>query len=78
MARMNRPAKFLLLLDDAPRAFLFDSQQCLLGEVIEQDGFIVDSLLRAATRCPEPFDALLQAVVPPPSPHQPVRCYELH
>lgn len=75
---MNKPAKFLVLLDDAPRALLFDSQQCLLGEVIEQDGFIVDSLLRGATPCPELFDELLQAIVPPASPRQPVRCFVLH
>jgi hypothetical protein len=74
---MNTPAKFLLLLDDAPRALLFDSRSHLLGEVIEEDGFIVDSLLRSATPCPTPIDGMLQAIVPPPSPQQSMRCYEL-
>ncbi|MES2989863.1 MAG: hypothetical protein V4844_00455 [Pseudomonadota bacterium] len=74
---MNTPAKFLLLLDDAPRALLFDSRNCLLGEVIEEDGFIVDSLLRSAKPCPTPDDGMLQAIVPPPSPQQAMRCYEL-
>lgn len=77
IASMNATAKFLVLLDDAPRALLFDSQQCLLGEVIEEDGFIVESLLRAATECPVPRDEMLQAIVPPPTPQRPVRCFEL-
>lgn len=75
---MNTAPKFLLLLDDAPRALLFDSRSCLLGEVIEEDGFIVDSLLRNATRCPAPSESMLQAILPPPSPQQAMRCYELH
>lgn len=74
---MNTPAKFLLLLDDAPRALLFDSERRLLGEVIEEDGFIVDSLLRSASECPRPGDDMMGAVVPPPSPQRPVRCFEL-
>ena len=79
MARMNTTtAKFLILLDDSPRALLFDSQQCLLGEVIEEDGFIVHSLLRAAKECPVPRDEMLRAIVPAPSPQRPVRCFELH
>ena len=78
IVRMSTPAKFLILLDDAPRALLFDSQQCLLGEVIEEDGFIVDSLLRGARECPVPRDEMLRAIVPPPSPQLPVRCFELN
>jgi hypothetical protein len=75
---MNTTAKFLVLFDDAPRALLFDSHQCLLGEVIEEDGFIVASLLRDAKECPMPRDEMLHAIVPPPSPQRPVRCFELH
>jgi len=76
---MNTPAKFLALFDHTPRALLFDSRQCLLGEVIEEDGFIVDHLLRSAIECPvPPGPDLLRAVVPPPSPHEPVRWFELH
>ena len=71
-------AKFLVLQGDAPRALLFDSRQCLLGEVIEEDGFIVESLLRAARECAVPHDAMLRAIVPPPSPQRPARCFELH
>lgn len=77
---MKAPVKFLVLFDNqAPRALLFDSQQCLLGEVIEEDGFIVDSLLRGAKECPLPNDNdMLRSIVPAPSPQQPVRCFELH
>lgn len=75
---MNTPAKFLLLLNATPRALLFDGDQQLLGEVIEEDGFIVDSLLRSASECPCPGDDMLRAVVPPPSTDHPVRCFKLH
>jgi hypothetical protein len=78
IAAMNAPAKFLLLLGDSLRAFLFDDQRQFLGEVIEEDGFIVDSLLRSASACPSPSDDMLSRVVPAPSPQQPVRCFELH
>ena len=75
---MNPSPKFLLLLDDKPRALLFDCERRLLGEVIEEDGFIVDSLLRGASECPFPHQEMLSAVVPPPSPQLSMRCYELH
>ena len=78
IASMHAPAKFLLLLDDSPRALLFDGQRRFLGEVIEEDGFIVESLLRSASACPSPTDEMLSRVVPPPSSQQPMRCFELH
>jgi hypothetical protein len=75
---MNSPARFLILLDNAvPRALLFDSERQLVGEVIEDDGFIVDSLLQSATACPMPHGDMLKAMVPPPSPDWPVRCFQL-
>ena len=75
---MNIPAKFLVLLDAAQRALLFDSQRQLIGEVIEEDGFIVDSLLRSASVCPSPSDSMLSMVTPPPSTDHVARCFELH
>jgi len=74
---MNAAPKFLLLLDDVPRALLFDSQQRLLGEVIEDDGFIVDNLLRSASQCPCPDDLMLLAVPPAQAASERVRCFEL-
>ena len=73
---MRSSAKFLVLLDDAARALLFDRDHRLLGEVIEDDGFIVDSLLRTADRC-LPSECELLAVRPPPQLQQPMRCYAL-
>ena len=74
---MNSNAQFLVLAGDTPRALLFDSDQNLLGEVIEDDGFIVDTLLDAATPCPMPCPDMLDVVVPPPAAQGGVRCYAL-
>jgi len=73
---MNSNAQFLVLAGAGPRALLFDSEQKLLGEVIEDDGFIVDTLLDAAMPCPMPASGMLDLVVPPPSV-QDVRCFAL-
>ena len=73
---MSPQPKFLVLLDDAAaRALLFDGAQHLLGEVIEDDGFIVERLLVGARPCPMPHAGMLDTMVAPPS--QPVRCFEL-
>jgi hypothetical protein len=75
---MNNKAKFLLMLDDdAQRALLFDHDRRLLGEVIEDDGYIVDTLLAHARRCPVPDDGMLRRVVPPPPAHCAPRCFML-
>ena len=65
---MNAPAKFLVLLDAARPALLIGSDKQLLGEVIEDDGFIVDSLLLKAKVCAIPRTDMQGAVVPPPPP----------
>jgi len=65
---MNAPAKFLVLLDAARPTLLFGSDEHLLGEVIEDDGFIVDSLLLNAKVCADPRTDMFDAVVRPPSP----------
>jgi hypothetical protein len=72
---MSRHARFLVLRDDLPRALLYDAAQRLIGEVIEDDGYIVGRLLEHARACPLPHGGMLEAMVPPPS--QPVRCYDL-
>lgn len=74
---MTSIAKFLLIADTTPRALLFDRDRRLLGEVIEDDGFIVEQMLKTASPCLLPRDDLLAAVVPPPPPHFPVRCFAL-
>ena len=70
---MSRDASFLVLVDDSPRALLFDRDSRLLGEVIEDDGFIVESLLRSAEQCPPPSESMVREVGPQP----PVRCFAL-
>jgi hypothetical protein len=74
---MNAPAKFLVLADSATRALLFDQNQRLLGEVIEDDGFIVDNLMARAIACPMPSTDMLDAMTPPPSSSFPVQCFAL-
>lgn len=74
---MSCCARFLVLLDDTPRALLLDMDQQLLGEVIEDDGFIVESLLRNAEQCPLPGESVLRGVTAPPARQQPMRCFAL-
>lgn len=74
---MNGHAKFLLLFDSAPRALLLDGDQRLLGEVIEDDGFIVDTLLCTARACVLPLLPLLLASMLPPVAGGAMRCFEL-
>ncbi len=77
MQRMKASARFLVLLGGSPRALLLDADQRLLGEVIEDDGFIVDSLLRTAKACALPLLPLLLASMLPPLAGQAARCFEL-
>ena len=74
---MNSHARFLVLFDVAPRALLLDGDQRLLGEVIEDDGFIVDTLLRTARACALPLLPLLLASMLPPLTGEAMRCFEL-
>ncbi len=54
---MNGPysAKYLVLLQTqhAPRALLFNGEHDFLAE-LDDDGFVVDTLVRAGTPCPPP------------------------
>ena len=65
---MNTPVKFLVLPDAARSALLIDSDKHLLGEVIEDHGFTLDSLLLNAKVCADTHTDMLDAVVPPPLP----------
>ncbi|MET0335939.1 MAG: hypothetical protein ABW190_16860 [Rhizobacter sp.] len=44
----------LLGTDEAQRALLFAKDQRYLSEVIDEDGLLVDNLMRAARACPPP------------------------
>lgn len=61
IVRMTTKAHFLVLLGAASRALLFDRDSRLLGEVIEDDGFIVDSLISHAKSCAVPRRGMLEA-----------------
>ena len=74
---MNSPVKFLVLLDAARRALLFDGERRLLGEVIEDDGFIVQRLLLNAKACTSQLSELLSALVPSGAAPCSVHCFEL-
>ena len=74
-------AKYLILLgpQDAPRALLFNGQHDYLAEMIDDDGMMVENLLKSSRVCPTPqalnFGPLL-------APHhsaagQAVRCFAL-
>ena len=64
-AAMNHHAAYLILLGNSgtPKALLFNADHRYLSEVID-DGFIVDTLRSAGTRCPKPQTISLDGVVP--------------
>ncbi|NKI96681.1 hypothetical protein [Rhizobacter sp. SG703] len=59
----NNCARYLLLFGskESPRAVLFDEEERLLAEMIDDDGFLVDSLLREG-RAVRPPSKLVAAV----------------
>ncbi|KQU75911.1 MULTISPECIES: hypothetical protein [unclassified Rhizobacter] len=61
--KRNNCARYLLLFGskESPRAVLFDEEERLLAEMIDEDGFLVDSLLREG-RAVRPPSRLVAAV----------------
>jgi len=57
-------ARYLVLFGDeeAPRAALFDTHERLLAEMIGDDGYNVDNLVRASSACAPPCPAMLDAI----------------
>jgi hypothetical protein len=57
-------ARYLVLFgdEDAPRAALFDTHERLLAEMIGDDGYNVDNLIRASSACAPPRPAMLDAL----------------
>jgi hypothetical protein len=57
-------AHYLVLFGDekAPRAALFDIHQRLLAEMIGDEGYNVDNLVRASSACAPPCPAMLDAI----------------
>ncbi|MCR5882644.1 hypothetical protein LRS03_07145 [Rhizobacter sp. J219] len=58
----DHTARYLVLLnhDDATRALLFAKDHRYLAEVIDDDGLVVDNLMRAGTRCVPPREVAEQ------------------
>ena len=57
-------ARYLVLFGDeeAPRAALFDTHERLLAEMIGDEGYNVDNLVRASSACAPPRPAMLDAI----------------
>lgn len=74
-------AKYLILLKDetAQRALLFGGDHRYLTELIDDDGMVLDNLIRFGTACPPPGDLVLDAAVPSnrPQARVDVRCFAL-
>jgi hypothetical protein len=59
-------AKYLVLLhtQEHPRALLFNGEHDFLAE-LDDDGFVVDNLVKAGTPCPPPPSLPLDEIVQP-------------
>lgn len=79
--RHQHTAKYLILLKDetAQRALLFGGDHRYLTELIDDDGLVLENLIRFGTACLPPGDLALDAVVPWQTPQQSldVRCFAL-
>jgi hypothetical protein len=61
----DHTARYLVLLnqDDATRALLFAQDHRFLAEVIDDDGLVVDNLMKAGTACVPPRQVAEQTQV---------------
>ena len=65
--------------ESAPRALLFNGECHYLAEVFDDDGMVVDQLVRCSTVCPKPADLMFDDVRPAPAAVDPdaVRSFAL-
>jgi len=74
-------AKYLILLgpQDAPRALLFNGQHDYLAEMIDDDGLMVENLLKSSRVCPTPHALDFGPLLSPQhsAGGQAVRCFAL-
>ena len=79
--RHQHTAKYLILLKDetAQRALLFGGDHRYLTELIDDDGLVLENLIRCGTACLPPGDLALDGVTPWQASRQPidVRCFAL-
>ena len=80
-ASSEHHARYLVLFgnDEAPRAALFDTDERLLAEMIGDDGYNVDNLVRASSACAPPCPAMLDAIeaLPGAGDTASARCFKL-
>lgn len=81
LKKHSHRAKYMVLLGptEAPRALLFNGDHHYLAEVLDDDGMVVDHLVKSSRVCPTPRDLSLHEVLPPPAigPADAVRCFAL-
>lgn len=72
----NYAAKYLVLLggEGTLRVLLFDRHHHYLAEVIEDDGLLLDNLMRVGTMCSLPADLARHALASTPAT---LRCFAL-
>lgn len=78
--RHQHTARYLILLKDetAQRALLFGGDHRYLTELIDDDGLVLENLIRFGTACLPPGDLVLDAVISQAAA-QPInmRCFAL-
>lgn len=72
-------AHYMVLLGptDAPRALLFSDECRYLAEMFDEDGLLVENLVKCSRVCPPPSELRFDGVVPAPASPGGLRCYEL-
>ena len=79
--RHQHTAKYLILLKDetVQRALLFGGDYRYLTELIDEDGLVLENLIRYGTACSPPGDLAFDAVIPWQASRQPMdmRCFAL-
>lgn len=79
--RNQHTAKYLILLKDetVQRALLFGGDYRYLTELIDDDGLVLENLIRCGTACSPPGDLALDAVISWQASRQPMdmRCFAL-
>lgn len=76
----NHRAQYMILLgsDADQRALLFNGDHRYLAEVIDDDGMVIENLVKSSRQCPTPRNLTLGDVVPPPAVDAAgMRCFAL-
>lgn len=81
MSNRSHCAHYMVLVgpSDAPRALLFNGECRYLAEMFDEDGMLLENLVKSSRVCPAPSDLKFDGVVPAPATcgAEPLRCFEL-